>query len=235
MIYGILLAGGTGERLGAGIPKQFVEVGGKPLICYTIEKMLAEPRIEKLYIALHRDWLDHTAQLICRYFSREDAARIVPTKGGDQRHSSIQRSLEAICAQNTVGAEDVAVVHEAARPFATTQMVSDCIDAALKYGAAACVQPSQDTIFVSESDGEYIDKVPNRSCMFYGQAPGAYNLALYLENEKALTPEQRQTVTSDVQVWTFLGKPVRAVAGSAENFKITTAKDFELAKMILEK
>ncbi len=233
MVYGILLAGGSGTRIGAAVPKQFVEVGGKPILYYTVRNMLAVSRLTELYISVHQQWLDYTNAMVQDHFAGEtDRIRIV--LGGKERQDSIDTAVAAICEKNSIGSDDILLIHEAARPFATTELMDSTIDGALVHGAAVCAQPACDTIFVSE-EGSVIDAIPARRTIFQGQTPDSYCFRKFLELEAKLTPAQREALTGDPQVWTMNGEPIHIVSSGPENFKITTLRDLQIATYLLQK
>ena len=134
MIYGAILAGGTGSRMKSiDIPKQFVEMEGKPIILYTIEHMLAAERFDYIYIAVHPDYEDYMKKLTAERVKEPEKIRIL--LGGKERMDTIHNVTDAIEADHGIGDEDVIVIHDAARPFVTKQILNDSIDTAAKYGA----------------------------------------------------------------------------------------------------
>ena len=126
MIYGAILAGGTGSRMKSiDIPKQFVEMEGKPIILYTIEHMLAAERFDYIYIAVHPDYEDYMKKLTAERVKEPEKIRIL--LGGKERMDTIHNVTDAIEADHGIGDEDVIVIHDAARPFVTKQILNDSI------------------------------------------------------------------------------------------------------------
>ena len=121
MIYGAMLAGGVGSRMkSAVIPKQFLEVDGKPIIIYTLQNMLKVDRFDYIYIATHKDYLAY------------------------------MKVTDAILKDEGVHEDDVIVIHDAVRPLVTEKILNDSIDAAGTYGACVCGLPAVDTMLYSE-------------------------------------------------------------------------------------
>ncbi len=231
MVFGILLAGGSGTRINANMPKQFVEIGGKPVLYHTVKNLLHVSRLSYLYISVHPNWLNYTRKMVEDRFP-EDARRIRLILGGKERQDSINHAVAAISRDFKVKNKDIVLIHEAARPFATPELFDSCIDGAMAHGCAVCAQPASDTMFVS-ADGEMIDHIPDRRTLFHGQAPDCYNLKQFIRLEAQLTPEQRSQVTGDAQIWTMNGVPIHMIPGTAENFKITTKRDMMIATYLL--
>ncbi len=231
MIFGILLAGGSGTRIQANLPKQFVEVNGKPVLYHTVKNLLSVSRLDYLYISVHQNWLDYTTRMIQERFPR-DAHRVRLVLGGAERQDSINNGVAAIQADFTVTEQDILLIHEAARPFASPALFDRCIDGAMANGCAVCAHPASDTMFMSQ-DGEMIDQIPDRRTLFHGQAPDCYNLQQFIRLEAMLTPEQRARVTGDAQIWTMNQVPIHMIPGTAENFKITTQRDMMIATYLL--
>jgi 2-C-methyl-D-erythritol 4-phosphate cytidylyltransferase len=135
-----------------------------------MENMLKVKRFDCLFIAVHSEWMDFMQKLITRYFDEETAAKIYMTAGGKERLDSIRNVTDAIREHFAISAEDVIVIHDAARPFVTEQILNDSIDSALKYGAVVAALPASDTILHSY-DREEVADIPDRSIVFHGQAP----------------------------------------------------------------
>ncbi|MCC8044352.1 MAG: 2-C-methyl-D-erythritol 4-phosphate cytidylyltransferase [Clostridiales bacterium] len=233
MIYGVILAGGTGTRVkSASIPKQFIELEGKPVIAYTMEHMLKVSRFDEIYIAVHRDWLGYMEELVRGAFSPLEARRLRLTEGGKERLDSIRNVTDAICRDHPVGEEDVIVIHDAARPFVTEQILNDSIDSAMKYGAVVAAVPASDTILHSEN-GEEVSEIPNRNIVYHGQAPDSFRLKQFLDMQAALSEEQKAVITGTSQICTLNGVTLHMVKGDTINFKITTDSDLLMAQNII--
>ena len=119
MIYAGILAGGTGTRMGiSNLPKQFLELGDRPILIHTIEKFVLEPSIEKIVVGVHGDWVSHAEDLVEKYLSLHKD-RIIITKGGADRNTSIEKIIEAIDAYRPITPEDIVITHDSVRPFIT--------------------------------------------------------------------------------------------------------------------
>jgi len=139
MIYAGILAGGTGTRMGiSNLPKQFLELGDRPILIHTIEKFVLEPSIEKIVVGVHGDWVSHAEDLVDKYLSLHKD-RIIITKGGADRNTSIEKIIEAINAYRPITLEDIVVTHDSVRPFITLRMIQDNIALAQNHDAVDTV------------------------------------------------------------------------------------------------
>ena len=158
MIYAAILAGGKGSRMGStDVPKQFLELDGKPIIIHTIEKMLMCDRFEKVIIGINPDWKSYCEDLIAKHIGDND--KIIVCAGGADRNGTLTNVIDVIDGINGIGDDDIIVTHDAVRPFVTKRIIEDNIDAALKYGACDTVVPATDTI-VRSDEGKVISVVP---------------------------------------------------------------------------
>ena len=145
MIYAGILAGGTGTRMGiSNLPKQFLELGDRPILIHTIEKFVLEPSIEKIVVGVHGDWVSHAEDLVDKYLPLHKD-RIIITKGGADRNTSIEKIIEAIDAYRPLTPEDIVVTHDSVRPFITLRMIQDNIQLAQNHDAVDTVVEVVDT------------------------------------------------------------------------------------------
>lgn len=228
MIYGAMLAGGVGSRMkSATIPKQFLEVDGKPIIIYTLQNMLKVQRFDYIYIATHKDYLEYMRDMVKRYTNEPQRVRII--EGGKERMDSIQNVTDAIVSDEGIYSDDVIVIHDAVRPLVSEKILNDSIDVAGKYGACVCGLPAVDTMLYSE-DGKVVTTIPERSKLFNGQAPDSFLLPRFLEMQSNLSPEQRKVITGTSQICTMNNQPIYIIEGDSLNFKLTTDSDLEMFK-----
>lgn len=232
MIFGAILAGGTGTRMHmADLPKQFLPLGDKPTIIHTLEKFLACPRFDAVYLGIHADWLGYTEDLVARYVPQA-ADRVRVTAGGSDRNETIQNIIAAIEADHGFREEDVIVTHDAVRPFVTLRMIEENIDGALRYGAVDTVTAAVDTIVVSE-DGAVISDIPDRRKMYQGQTPQSFRIEVLKELYRSLTPEEKSILTDACKICVVRNYPVHLVEGANTNLKLTTPGDYKIAQAMV--
>ena len=162
MIYAAILAGGIGKRVErTTLPKQFITIGGTPIIISTIRTFLKNDRFGKIYIAIHKNWRDYLQDMLQLSFSPQEIERIELVNGGKERLDSFTNVMDAIIQANGLREEDILICHDSVRPFVTQQMINDCIDATLEDGVALTVVPTTDTIHTAH-DEKYIDEILSR-------------------------------------------------------------------------
>ena len=233
MIYGAILAGGIGKRIERfSIPKQFINIGGVPIIVVTLRQFLANERLGIIYVAVHHDWLSYAEKLFKDSFSKEQLSKIRVVAGGRERIDSFINIMNDVIAQTGINEQDILICHDSVRPFVSQQMINDCIDATLQYQLALTVIPVTDTIHTSQ-DNDMIDGTLDRSQLFNGQTPSGFNLKLLRDSISKFSDEEKKTVTGTTQLMLKLGYKIKKVVGHTSNFKITTDNDLEVADRIM--
>jgi 2-C-methyl-D-erythritol 4-phosphate cytidylyltransferase len=233
MIYAAILAGGIGRRMQrSGLPKQFIPLGGKPIIVHTVEQFAVHPRIEAVLVAVPEDWVSYTRDL-CEEARLADG-KVQVVSGGADRNASLAACANGIRERFGIGAEDIVLSHDAVRPFVSQRIIDDNIAAGLETGAADTVIPAVDTIVASE-DGAFVSGIPARSTMFQGQTPQTFNVAALLEVYASLTAGEKALLTDACKMFALRGRPVKLVRGELFNLKITTVFDYEVAQVLLKR
>ena len=233
MIYAGILAGGTGTRMGiSNMPKQFLDLGNKPIIIHTIEKFLLEPEIEKIVVGVHEDWISHADDLVEEYISTFKD-RIIIVAGGSDRNTTIGNIIRAIDDYKELTDEDIVITHDSVRPFITLRIIKDNIRLAKECDAVDTLVEAVDTI-VESTNGEYITNIPNRAHYYQGQTPQSFRCKDFLSLYNSLTSEEKQILTDACKIFVIKGKEVALAKGEYSNLKITTVTDLKIAKSMLE-
>ncbi len=232
MVYGVILAGGIGSRMGGDKPKQYLNIKGKPIIVYTIEKFFSVPDFEKIIVLCPKQWVEHTKNIIEKHIAPA-GDRVQVIQGGETRNETIMNAIKFIENEGNLNDDTVIVTHDSVRPFVTHRIIKENIEAALKFGACDTVFPSSDTI-VESVDGEAISNIPERSKMYQGQTPQSFK-ALKLKNiYNSLTDEEKEILTDAAKIFVMKGEKVALVEGATFNLKITYPYDLRVAKSLLE-
>lgn len=232
MVIGGIVAGGIGARMGTGtIPKQFMEVGGKPVIIHTIEKFLVCLGIDYVVIGVHPEWLDYMEDLIAKYI--KDKERIAVTPGDSNRNGTINKIIEKSKELWKIDDETIFVTHDAVRPFVNLKIIEDNIQAAAAYGVCDTVIAATDTI-VRSSNQEYITDIPVRNEMYQGQTPQTFKYGLFRAVYDSMTEEELKIVTDACKMFHLRGHQVQLVEGCVSNIKITYPFDLQMARIMLE-
>lgn len=227
MIFAAIVAGGTGSRMGADIPKQFLPLGGKPVLIRTIERFLSCGEIDLVYVGVHADWTQKLAD-DCRSFGL-DMGRIHILAGGVSRDGTVRKIISEISKEYKISDSDIILTHDGVRPFVSREEIVKSIAAMEECGGATICLPSTDTLLYSE-DGEVTRSIPERSKFFRALTPQTFRLARLIEAYSLLTPEQCEAVTDTASVFTLAGMPVKLIEGSPKNIKLTTPQDMRIAE-----
>lgn len=226
-----ILAGGTGIRMGSNIPKQFINLSGKPIIIHTIQKILSMNCFDYVIIAIHQDYKDYLSNLL-EHFSI-NLNSIILTSGGEERIDSIENVVK--CAQKIDNSEDnILVLHDAVRPFISEKIIKESLTNAAQYGACVAGVQAIDTMYEINNKA-FVSGFPARKYLIHGQSPDSFKLNILAKALSELTNEERKSITGTVQICALKGLQIKVIEGDYNNIKITTAKDLELAEMIAKK
>ena len=230
MVFGAILAGGTGTRMGLDKPKQFLMLGSRPIIIHTIEKFVLSQDIDEIYVGVHPDWIDYADDLIKKYIHTEK--KVVLVSGGTDRNSTIFNIIDKIEENCGESEEHIIVTHDSVRPFVTLRIIKENVEAAREYGACDTVVGAFDTIVVSE-DGKTITEIPDRRMMFQGQTPQSFKMSMLKNLYQDLTEEEKNILTDACKICVVRNVPVRLVEGEVSNMKITTINDMKTAQAMI--
>ncbi|MBO4362982.1 MAG: 2-C-methyl-D-erythritol 4-phosphate cytidylyltransferase [Clostridia bacterium] len=229
MNFAICLAGGTGSRMGAKKPKQFLTAGGKPIIVHTLSVFEECAQIDGIVVVCVPDWCEYCRKLLEKYgFTK--VISVVP--GGETRAESsaagvaeVEAFLEVRGVTGEKRKRHTVLIHDAARPFITGKIVRDNIKAAKKEGACETVIPVTDTV-VAGTDG-FADKIVPRQGLFRAQTPQSFRLDVISDAFAKYDPERDGQVTDDAEIVLRAGGKVVFVEGSVKNVKITSPEDLD--------
>lgn len=232
MVIGGVLAGGLGTRMTeANLPKQFIKIGGKPVIVHTLQRFLQHKGIDHVIVAMNENWISFCHDLL-REYGLDDKVEII--SGGNTRFESLL-CLANACMRKACecGANDVLLIsHDCARPFVSERILRDNIEMINYYDMVTTSVPTIDTVIVSK-DGKCSDCVPNRDTMFLDQGPQTIRVPHFLRLVESLTAEEKSRYIEAGRLHIEKGFRVGIVEGERENFKLTTSFDLKLAEMIL--
>lgn len=212
----VVTAAGSGERLGAGMPKAFVELGGRLMLEHAVDSLLASGVVDQVVVATPADRVDETTVLL--------DGRATVVEGGGERHESVRFALAVI------GDPDFVLVHDAARPLTPIDQIRRVV-AALLDGMRAVIPvlPVADTIKAVDANGVVLG-TPERAGLRAVQTPQGFETALL---RRAYEHSGSFAGTDDASLVEHLGTPVHTVTGDPLAFKITTSLDLRLARAVL--
>lgn len=223
MNYGIVVAAGKSERMGAKVDKAFLSLGTKPVLAYSLLAFEKCPDIDGIILVCRKDRME-SARAMASMFGCSKLERVVA--GGSKRQVSVCNGLAVL------GDEvDVVAVHDGARPCVTPELISDTIKSAKRYGSGVAAVKVTDTVKHVES-GLTISKTVDRSKLWAVQTPQTFKRKV-LEQAFDKVKKKKVTVTDEASAVELVAK-VHLVNAPVSNIKITTADDLSLAAALLK-
>ncbi|MCR5416443.1 MAG: 2-C-methyl-D-erythritol 4-phosphate cytidylyltransferase [Pseudobutyrivibrio sp.] len=221
MNIAIVLSGGTGSRMGLDVPKQYIEVGGKPIIIYSMSVLELNSNIDAIQIVADEEWTSEIKSWCDKY---EVASKIRGySNPGANRQLSIYNALRDI--KKYAKDNDVVIVHDAARPLVTMGLIDRSLDELPGYDGVIPVIPMKDTVYLSHT-GDTIDSLLNRQEIFAGQAPETFVFGKYLAANQALVDSgEIEKINGSTEPAIKAGMKMHMIDGDERNFKITTKSD----------
>lgn len=221
--YGaVVLAAGKGKRMHSAVQKQFLMLGGKPVIFYSLEQFEQCPFINEIVLVTGEEEIDYCRKEIVEKFDFQKVKKIVA--GGAERFLSVYNGLKACTC-------DFVYIHDGARPFVDQAILERTREDVKRYGACVAGMPVKDTIKISDGDG-YADVTPPRSRVWMVQTPQVFAYSCIKDAYDKLIADGRMDVTDDAMVLECMaGQKTKLTLGSYENIKITTPEDLEIAEV----
>ncbi len=235
----VLLAAGSGSRMHSSVPKQFMDLGGRPLIWYSLETVERSAIIDDCILVTGAEDVSYVQQEIVEKYGFTKVSDI--TVGGGQRYESVAHALELLENRGlrTACEDGFVFIHDGARPFLTEKILEDTYAAAYAYGACVAAMPSKDTVKLADPEG-YACQTPNRNSVWLVQTPQVFEARMICEAYRmlmtSLSTLERQgiEITDDAMVVeTMLHRHVKLVPASYENIKVTTPEDMRIAMALL--
>ncbi len=221
MNIGIIFAGGSGVRMKTnGKPKQFLELHGKPIIIHTLEHFENHPEIDGIVISCIADWIPYMKKLL-RKFEITKAVAVVP--GGSTGQESIYNALKA--AGENFPEDSIVLIHDGVRPLIDGDLISRNIKSVKEYGNAISAVSCNETI-VESTDGENVQRVPERKNLYTAQAPQSFWLKELLAVHEEERAAGRNNFIDSCMLMQAHGYKMHMVEGLRCNIKITTPDDF---------
>lgn len=214
----IIVAGGKGLRMGSDLPKQFIPIGGRPVLMRTIEAFYNFDNDINIILVLPLSHQDYWQQL-CKKYNFTVSHKIAT--GGETRFHSVKNGL-AIVEEGIVGVQD------GVRPFASEEMIQRCFNAARNFSAVVPVIDSTDSLRRMKDDGK--SEIIDRSQIRLVQTPQVFDVEIL---KKAYETEYKETFTDDASVVESMGVDVYLVKGEVTNIKITTPLDLKIGELLV--
>lgn len=226
----IIFAGGTGTRMGAGLPKQFLQINGKPILIHTLDNFQNSSSIDKIYISCKEEYIQQTEKEIEKYQITKVKGIVA---GGATSQDSIFNALSKAREENDD--ESVVLIHDGVRPFLTEDVIRANIESVQKHGSAITCTSCYETVILSEN-GEKIEQVPSRDIAYTAQAPQSFHLGDILNAHLKIreTNPGYIDIVDSCSLLRKLGKDIYIVKGNRGNIKVTTPEDFYILRALLQ-
>ena len=220
----IVLAGGSGLRMGGSLPKQYLPLGEHTVLYEALSSFEESSLIDRIVVVAGKDTLED-----CKKAAQRENSKICSfVVGGKERYDSVYAGLLAC-----EGAE-VVLIHDGARPFCDGEIIQRCVEAAYAFGACAAGMPSKDTVKLTDLQG-VVEDTPERSRVWIVQTPQAFRYDLIRVAHEKLREGAMAGVTDDaMMVERMGGVSVHMVEGSYSNIKLTTPEDMVVARALYD-
>ena len=230
-VEALIFAGGVGRRMGGSSrPKQFLELGRRPIIDYTIEHFADHPQVNAVVVVCLESWISYLKDFLA---TKHYTTPIDVVPGGSTGQESIFNGLRHLHELHPNDEDAIVLVHDGVRPLINEQTITDCIDSVRRYGPTATVAPSTETVIVRNEDGT-VQNVLTRSRCGLARAPQGFKLEeLYGSHLRAQAEGQGEFIDS-ISMMAHYGYSIHTVEGPAENIKVTTPMDYYAFKGYME-
>ena len=226
----VVLAAGSGKRMGGSTKKQYLLMGGKPVLYYSL-KAFEDSFVDEIVLVTGAEDIAYCQQEIVEKYGFTKVSRV--TEGGKERYHSVACGLAALSAC------DYIFIHDGARPFVPEEILERCLTYATAYGACVAGMPVKDTIKIADAKG-MIQETPDRNLVWMVQTPQVFEASLIRPAYQKLLAEEEKLlqqgihITDDAMVVeTLMQHPVKLTEGSYQNIKITTPEDMKIAESFL--
>ncbi len=228
MVAAVVLAGGSGSRMESSTAKQYLELGGMPVVVHSLRAFQQAEEVDGVVLVVRAEDMDYARSELVEKYGLTKVSRIVP--GGKERFDSVWQGIQAT---GTKDAGDIIMIHDGARPFVTEEMIHASIASASAHGACTVAVPVKDTIKVVDRDGFGVD-TPDRSTLYQIQTPQTFRREVIMEAHEHFHENPRPGITDDTMlVEEYLQRRVAIVPGDYRNIKLTTPEDMVMAEAFL--
>lgn len=223
----IVLAAGSGKRMGTAVKKQYLSIKGMPVLAYSLRCFARQPFIKEIVLVTSGEEIDYCRKEIVEKYKIAKVKCIIP--GGKERCDSVYEGLKQC--------RDTAYVfiHDGARPFISGELLARLYADVQQYKACIAAVPVKDTIKIADEEGN-IRHTPERRLVWQAQTPQVFERQLILDSYTKALKEQTAVLTDDASCVEYAGnRAVHLTEGSYDNIKITTPEDLLTAKLLAEK
>jgi len=224
VVVAIVPAAGRGIRMGGSVPKQFLSLGGEPLVVQSLRTLQVAPVVDQIVLAVPSADIEYCEKEIVSRHRFTKVACVVP--GGAERQDSVRHALAQVHPET-----EIVLIHDAVRPFLTQGMIEEVVAAARKEGAAIIALPMRDTVKQVRAD-RTIERTVDRTPLWLAQTPQAFRRD-WIEAAHKKAYDEGIRATDDAFLMEWMGYSVAVVEGSGENIKVTRPEDLVIGEAIL--
>ncbi|MCM1494822.1 MAG: 2-C-methyl-D-erythritol 4-phosphate cytidylyltransferase [Bacteroides sp.] len=230
MVYGIILAGGKGTRMGADIPKQFLNLTNKPILIWTLDAFINSRLFDRVYLTINKNWSKYTTELLKKYYLPQKLEKVeICINKGSNRTLCLSETVDEIVKANGINSDDIVISHDAVRPFVSYKVLQNCIFQVQENQVAMAAIPCVETMYLSNLNG-YLIKSQDRTTCYLGQSPQGCKLQLLYQIFHSCSIKKLMSVTAISQLFINNNINVKISYGEEINYKITTPKDLAFAE-----
>lgn len=230
MNIAIVFAGGSGVRMGAGVPKQFLEIEGKPILFHTLSMFEMHHKIDKIYLAVLEDYIPYVWAL-AKEFHISKLAGVV--SGGKTAQDSIYKALKRAKEENS--GESIVLIHDGVRPFVDYDVISKNIKSVKENGSAITSNLCYETVLISKDEGVTVEHLPNRKECYTAQAPQSFYLDDIIQAHEIIRKDnpEYEGIVDSCTIMKAIGKTSHLIEGNRGNIKVTTPVDVYMFRALL--
>lgn len=218
----VIAAGGSGTRMGTEIPKQYIEIGGSPVIIHTIKKF-TDVGFDRILVLVPESFTGYTRDLLCEY----GISGVHVLAGGNSRNETILNAIDYLSQQNELDESTILLTHDAVRPFVNKSIILENLKVCTGKGPCTTAISATDTIV---KGGDTIDEIFDRNQMLQIQTPQTFKALRFLKIYNSLSTEEKELATDCSRLFTLAGEKVYTVLGDISNIKLTYKSEIAFAE-----
>lgn len=227
MNIALIIAGGSGYRMGQKIPKQFINIDNRPVIIYTLQAFQNHPAIDAIAVSCLVGW----NEILKAYAKQFDITKLVSiVDGGENGQASIRNGVLEL--KKIYSSEDIILIHDAIRPMVSAEIISDCIKQCKQHGSAITAVPCNSAMLTTDDSIQTTEFI-NREKLMNTQTPQAFSLGKLLWAHKEALNRGITNSVASCTMMIELGEKLYFSIGSEKNIKLTTTDDIDIFRALL--
>lgn len=231
MVYAEILAGGTGNRYGNNIPKQYIKIYNKPIIIYTLEAFINIDDIDVIVICCKDEWKNFIKEEISKFILTDKT--IIFAKSRNDRNKTVIEGCKKIQSKFGINDDDIILTHDAVRPIISEETIIENIKMAKIYDAVGTYSKVINTISVIKDN--IVEEIPDREILYNTYTPQTFNLKKLMEYYYNISEKQLEKLTDTARIFKRNGEKIYAVMSDSNNIKLTYKNDLNIIKSLVKK